>query len=47
VAGRSLKLADGVEDLRGHGKDERLPIKSFHDGHECLLRLVKMLAGGG
>jgi hypothetical protein len=24
-----------------------VPAKSFHDGHEYLYRLVKMLAGGG
>jgi len=36
-----------VDDFRAHGKDERVPVKSFHDGHEYLYRLVKMLAGGG
>jgi acetylornithine deacetylase/succinyl-diaminopimelate desuccinylase-like protein len=40
-------LADDVDDFRAHGKDERVPAKSFHDGHEYLYRLVKMLAGGG
>ena len=40
-------LADDVDDFRAHGKDERVPVKSFHDGHEYLYRLVKMLAGGG
>ena len=39
-------LADDVDDFRAHGKDERVPVKSFHDGHEYLYRLVKMLAGG-
>ncbi len=39
-------LADEVDDFRAHGKDERVPVKSFHDGHEYLYRLVKMLAGG-
>jgi acetylornithine deacetylase/succinyl-diaminopimelate desuccinylase-like protein len=38
-------LADDVDDFRAHGKDERVPVKSFHDGHEYLYRLVKMLAG--
>ena len=28
-------------------KDERVPVKSFFDGHEYLYRLVKMLAGEG
>ncbi len=39
-------LADEVDDFRAHGKDERVPVKSFHDGHEYLYRLVRMLAGG-
>jgi acetylornithine deacetylase/succinyl-diaminopimelate desuccinylase-like protein len=39
-------LADDVDDFRAHGKDERVPVKSFHDGHEYLYRLVKMLSGG-
>jgi acetylornithine deacetylase/succinyl-diaminopimelate desuccinylase-like protein len=39
-------LADDVDDFRAHGKDERVPVNSFHDGHEYLYRLVKMLAGG-
>jgi acetylornithine deacetylase/succinyl-diaminopimelate desuccinylase-like protein len=40
-------LADDVDDFRAHGKDERVPVKSFHDGHEYLYRLVKMLSGRG
>jgi acetylornithine deacetylase/succinyl-diaminopimelate desuccinylase-like protein len=39
-------LADEVADFRAHGKDERVPVKSFHNGHEYLYRLVKILAGG-
>lgn len=39
-------LADDVNDFRAHGKDERVPVKSFFDGHQYLYRLVKMLAGG-
>jgi hypothetical protein len=35
------------QDHSERGKDERVPVKSFHDGHEYLYRLVKMLAGGG
>src|SRR5262249_5573199 len=31
---------------RIHGKDERVPMKSFYEGNEYLYRLVKMLAGG-
>jgi acetylornithine deacetylase/succinyl-diaminopimelate desuccinylase-like protein len=37
-------LANDVNDVRVHGRDERIPIKSFHDGHEYLYRLVKALA---
>jgi acetylornithine deacetylase/succinyl-diaminopimelate desuccinylase-like protein len=39
-------LADDVDDFRAHGKDQRVPVRSFRDGHEYLYRLVKMLAGG-
>ena len=39
-------LAGDVDDVRVHGKDERVLVKSFHDGHEYLYRLVKTLAGG-
>ena len=39
-------LADDVDDFRAHGKDERVPVKSFFEGHEYLYRLVKMLSGG-
>jgi acetylornithine deacetylase/succinyl-diaminopimelate desuccinylase-like protein len=39
-------LADGVDDFRAHGKDERVPVKSFFEGQEYLYRLVKILAGG-
>ena len=31
---------------RIHGRDERVPMKSFYNGGEYLYRLVKMLAGG-
>ena len=31
---------------RAHGKDERLPVKSFYEGLEFTYRLVKMLSGG-
>jgi acetylornithine deacetylase/succinyl-diaminopimelate desuccinylase-like protein len=31
---------------RIHGRDERVPMKSFYNGNEYLYRLVKMLAGG-
>ena len=39
-------LAGDVDDMRAHGKDERVLVSSFFAGHEYLYRLVKMLAGG-
>ena len=35
-----------IEDFRAHGKDERVPVKSFFEGTEYLYRLVKSLSGG-
>jgi len=32
---------------RIHGRDERVPMKSFYNGNEYLYRLVKTLSGGG
>jgi acetylornithine deacetylase/succinyl-diaminopimelate desuccinylase-like protein len=34
------------DSARIHGKDERVPVKSFYQGSEYLYRLVKMLSGG-
>jgi acetylornithine deacetylase/succinyl-diaminopimelate desuccinylase-like protein len=56
--GRSLRNAGvptyGVDgfggdllDVRAHGKDERMPVKSFYEGIEFSYRLVKALSGGG
>ena len=39
-------VAEDVDDVRVHGKDERVPVKSFYDGQEYLYRLVKLLASG-
>jgi acetylornithine deacetylase/succinyl-diaminopimelate desuccinylase-like protein len=39
-------LASDVDDVRVHGKDERVLVKSFFDGQEYLYRLVKVLSGG-
>jgi acetylornithine deacetylase/succinyl-diaminopimelate desuccinylase-like protein len=39
-------LANDVNDIRVHGKDERIPVESFYEGEEYLFRLVKRLAGG-
>jgi acetylornithine deacetylase/succinyl-diaminopimelate desuccinylase-like protein len=39
-------LASDVEDVRAHGKDERIAAKSFFEGGEYLYRLVRRLSGG-
>jgi acetylornithine deacetylase/succinyl-diaminopimelate desuccinylase-like protein len=39
-------LASDLDDVRAHGRDERVAVKSFYDGQEYLYRLVKRLAGG-
>jgi acetylornithine deacetylase/succinyl-diaminopimelate desuccinylase-like protein len=39
-------LATEVSENRAHGRDERVPVKSFYEGLEYLYRLVKVLAGG-
>jgi acetylornithine deacetylase/succinyl-diaminopimelate desuccinylase-like protein len=38
-------LAADVDDVRAHGKDERVAVKSFFEGGEYLYRLVKRLSG--
>jgi acetylornithine deacetylase/succinyl-diaminopimelate desuccinylase-like protein len=42
-SGMAMELADSA---RLHGRDERVPMKSFYNGNEYLYRLVKLLAGG-
>lgn len=39
-------LAGDINDVRAHGRDERVLVKSFFEGDEYLYRLVKSLAGG-
>jgi acetylornithine deacetylase/succinyl-diaminopimelate desuccinylase-like protein len=39
-------LASDVAENRAHGRDERIPVKSFFEGNEYLYRLVKAFAGG-
>jgi acetylornithine deacetylase/succinyl-diaminopimelate desuccinylase-like protein len=39
-------LASDVDDVRAHGKDERVAVKSFFNGSEYLHRLVRRLSGG-
>jgi acetylornithine deacetylase/succinyl-diaminopimelate desuccinylase-like protein len=38
--------AQDVDDVRAHGKDERVAVKAFFEGGEYLYRLVKRLSGG-
>ena len=33
-----------IDDVRAHGRDERIPIRSFFEGQEFLYRLVKRLS---
>jgi acetylornithine deacetylase/succinyl-diaminopimelate desuccinylase-like protein len=40
-------LAGDINDVRAHGKDERILVKSFYEGEDYLYRLVKLLSGGG
>lgn len=37
-------VATDIDDVRAHGKDERVPVKFFYAGQEYLYRLVKLLA---
>ena len=39
-------LAGDIDDVRAHGRDERILVKSFNDGQEYLYRLVKILSSG-
>jgi acetylornithine deacetylase/succinyl-diaminopimelate desuccinylase-like protein len=34
-------LFEDVDDVRAHGRDERIGVKEFHDGREFLYKLVK------
>jgi acetylornithine deacetylase/succinyl-diaminopimelate desuccinylase-like protein len=35
-----------INDIRAHGKDERIGVKEFYEGQEFLYRLVKALSSG-
>lgn len=35
-----------ADDMRAHGKDERIGVKAFYEGVEFSYRLVKALASG-
>ena len=40
-------LFGDMDDVRAHGRDERIGVDSFFEGQEFLYRLVKALTGGG
>jgi acetylornithine deacetylase/succinyl-diaminopimelate desuccinylase-like protein len=40
-------LFGDMDDVRAHGKDERIEVNSYYEGQEFLYRLVKALSGGG
>jgi acetylornithine deacetylase/succinyl-diaminopimelate desuccinylase-like protein len=44
--GHSGMAMEQGDSARLHGRDERVPMKSFYEGNEYLYRLVKMLSGG-
>jgi acetylornithine deacetylase/succinyl-diaminopimelate desuccinylase-like protein len=37
-------LFEDIDDVRAHGRDERLGVKAFHEGREFLYRLIRELA---
>ena len=37
-------IFNDVDDVRAHGQDERILIKSFHEGQDFLYLLVKSLS---
>jgi acetylornithine deacetylase/succinyl-diaminopimelate desuccinylase-like protein len=39
-------IALETNDVRAHGKDERLPVESFDRGLDFYYQLVRMLSGG-
>jgi acetylornithine deacetylase/succinyl-diaminopimelate desuccinylase-like protein len=40
-------LFDDIDDVRAHGKDERMGVREFFDGLEFMYRLMKALSSGG
>ena len=37
-------LFDDVDDVRSHGKDERISVQAYYEGLEFMYRLVKVLS---
>jgi hypothetical protein len=38
-------LFEDIDDVREHGKDERIGVREFQDGRDFLYQLVRMLTG--
>ncbi len=38
-------IFEDIDDVRAHGRDERLGVKEFYDAREFLYRLLKAIAG--
>jgi acetylornithine deacetylase/succinyl-diaminopimelate desuccinylase-like protein len=34
-----------IDDIRSHGRDERIMVRSFYDGVEYIYRLLREMAG--
>ena len=45
VYGVSAVFLD-ADDIRAHGRDERIGVRAYYEGVEYTYRLVKALAGG-
>jgi acetylornithine deacetylase/succinyl-diaminopimelate desuccinylase-like protein len=39
-------IAYDVNDVRAHGKDERIAVRAYYEGLEFMYRLVKSISGG-
>jgi acetylornithine deacetylase/succinyl-diaminopimelate desuccinylase-like protein len=39
-------IFERIDDIRAHGRDERVGVKAFHDAAEFWYRIVKVLASG-
>jgi acetylornithine deacetylase/succinyl-diaminopimelate desuccinylase-like protein len=45
VYGISGMFSD-MDDVRAHGKDERLGVKEFYEGNEFMYRFIKAMSSG-
>ena len=39
-------IFDRIDDVRAHGRDERIGVKAYHDAAQFWYELVKTLASG-